>query len=131
MVNFTKEFNAASAHLIPDTPCQVHLEAFNDRTFKFKVLTPPTSWFIKKCLALPPAGPKRPDGKGASKPGTEVLGYISLQEVYEIAVAKQKDRPTIPLQAICRQVVGSCNSMGVEVINMEYEGAEEAAAAPA
>jgi len=38
----------------------VVLEAFADRSYKFIVKPPPTSWFIKKAAGIP---------KGSDKPG--------------------------------------------------------------
>ena len=69
---------------------------------------------IKKCLKLPADG-KKPDGKGARRPGSEVVGWISPQEIYEISKIKHADRPEETLINICKGVVGTARSMGVEV----------------
>lgn len=69
--------------------------------------TPPASYFIKKAAGLT---------SGANKPGHEVVGKISLKHVYEIALVKQLDLPSMPLKSICKSIIGSCRSMGVAVV---------------
>ena len=69
--------------------------------------TPPATYFIKKAAGL----------SGASqKPGHQTIGTISLKHVYAIAEAKQKDTPNVPLEAVCKGVIGTCRSMGVKVV---------------
>lgn len=47
------------------------------------------------------------------------MGTIHVKQVYEIALAKQQDEhlKRMSLEVLCRQVMGSCRSMGVEVVN--------------
>ena len=47
-----------------------------------------------------------------------MAGKVSLRHVYEIAVIKQKDPAfvRIPLESICKTIIGSARSMGIEVI---------------
>ena len=80
------------------------------RTFTFTTKTPPTSWFIKRCAKI---------DTGAKRPGHETVGKIHVKQVYEIALAKQQDEHLrhIDLEMLCRQVMGSCRSMGVDVVN--------------
>jgi len=56
-----------------------------DRTFHFELRTPTTSWFL-----LNAAGVEKKKGKlkGASCPGSETVGTVSLKHVYEIAKIK-------------------------------------------
>ena len=58
---------------------RVCLKAYVDRSFKFVVKPPPTSWFIKKAAGLP---------KGGDKPGQNVAGRVSIKYLYEIAKVK-------------------------------------------
>jgi large subunit ribosomal protein L11 len=37
-----------TTHIRGDVPMKVKLTAFTDRTFKFKIKPPETSWFLKK-----------------------------------------------------------------------------------
>ena len=104
----------------PGIPVPVRLTAFKDRTFQFTTQTPPTAWFLKKCANIE---------KGSSRPVLEVVGKVTLKQVYEIASIKKTDMHLnhIPLEHLCRSVVGSARSMGLEVIT----GRERAKAATA
>ena len=52
MAEFCKQFNEKTKIYEKDTPIPVELCAFSNRSFTFKVKTPPTSWFIKKCAGV-------------------------------------------------------------------------------
>ena len=68
--------------------------------------TPPTSYFVKKALSIE---------SGSKRPGHTSGGQIQLQQVYEIAKVKQQDQPFKSLEAVCKSVVGTCKSMGIQV----------------
>jgi len=53
------------------------------------------------------------------RPGHDKIGKVHVKHVYEIAKIKQRDAHMahISLQAICRCVVGSAHSAGLEVVN--------------
>jgi len=50
--------------------------------------------------------------------GHEVVGRVSLRHIYEIAKVKQKDTnlSDLSLESVCKCVIGSARSMGIEVI---------------
>ena len=50
--------------------------------------------------------------------GHEVLGRVSLQHIYEIAKVKKQDPgfANYPLESVCKCIIGSARSMGIEVI---------------
>ena len=52
MAEFCKQFNEKTKLYEKDTPIPVDLSAFSNRSFTFKVKTPPTSWFLKKCAGV-------------------------------------------------------------------------------
>ena len=118
MAEFVKQFNDATSSYKPNTPLPVKLSAFSDRTFSFVVQTPPTSELVKQAAGIK---------AGANRPGSEVVGYITPQAVYEIAKMKQRDetRSFYPLEGIAKSVVGTCNSMGVVVRDEVEEGEGE------
>ena len=96
--------------------------AYVDRTFSFEVRAPTSSWFLKKAAGLQ---------KGATNPGVDVVGKLSVKHLYELAKArvtrgpaltaclahpappsaqvKQKDpgMEHLSLQAIARSLVGT------------------------
>ena len=78
---------------------RVILQAFVDRSFKFIVKPPPTSYFIKKAAGLE---------KLSNKPGHESCGRVSVKYIYEISKIKQKcdaDLVEHDLEGICQQIV--------------------------
>lgn len=60
---------------------RVHLTAFDDRTFKYSIAAPSATWYLKRVTGL---------AKGATSPGKEVVGNVSLRALYEIAMSKKK-----------------------------------------
>ena len=74
---------------------RVILKAYVDRSFRFIVKPPPTSYFIKKAAGIE---------KGSNKPGHETAGRVSVKYIYEIAKLKQKldaDLAEHDLEGIC------------------------------
>ncbi|CAM9498646.1 unnamed protein product, partial [Phaeothamnion confervicola] len=110
MMEFCKQFNAKSAHIKQEIPVPVLLTAYSNRTFDFILKSPSTTWLLKRAAGIE---------KGAGKPGTEVSGTIGLKAIYEIAKIKHSDGHMwhLPLDGICRSVVGSARSMGLSVVN--------------
>lgn len=108
MMEATKAFNARTESMKEGIPVPIVLTAMSDRSFDFVVKTPQTSWLIKKAAGIE---------KGSSNPGSEVAGSISLKEVFEIAKIKHKDEHMhhIPLRSMCKLVMASAKSMGVDV----------------
>ena len=51
MMKFCDEFNKRTSHIRPDVLLKVRLTAFDDRTFKFQVKPPETTWFLHKICA--------------------------------------------------------------------------------
>ena len=57
--------------------------------------------------------------KASPKPGHEDGGRVSVKYLYEIAKIKQAVDPDLAehdLEGICRMMLGTCKSMGVEVV---------------
>ncbi|KEF55590.1 uncharacterized protein A1O9_08340 [Exophiala aquamarina CBS 119918] len=114
-IDFCKEFNARTAHITPGIPLPARVIVRPDRSFSFEVRTPMTSW-----LLLQACGAKMVKGKirGAHKPGTEIVGTVSLKHVYEIAKIKQSEMrlSNLPLYGLCRSVIAQAGSIGVQVV---------------
>lgn len=65
MAEFCKQFNEKSETMYDKgTPLGVELSAFSDRTFKFEVRSPPTSYLIKKAAGIK-EGPNHPSPEHA------------------------------------------------------------------
>ncbi len=106
IMEFVKQFNAASKDFEPGTILPVVITIYQDRSFSFVLKTPPVSYLLKKA-----ANAKA----GASDPKRQKVGKVSLEQVEEIAKMKLKDMNTKDLKAAMRQVVGTAKSMGIEV----------------
>jgi large subunit ribosomal protein L11 len=120
MAEFCKQFNERSVTMYKnDVPLSVRLHAMSDRSFTFDLRTPPTSWLIKQVCGMK---------KGPSNPNPEVAtAYITPEAIYEIAKIKQTDDHMwhLPLEGICRQVIGTAKTLGVQVREAEDEDTEE------
>ena len=51
--------------------------------------------------------------------GKEVVGSVTLKQVYEIAKIKKEDKVfrNVPLEGICKTIIGSARSMGIEIVS--------------
>src|SRR5581483_1903979 len=63
IMEFCKAFNAQTQKMEPGMPIPVVITAFSDRSFTFKMKTPPASFFLKKAAKIT-SGSKTP-GRGA------------------------------------------------------------------
>lgn len=95
-------------------PCRVTVRP--DRSFHFEVRTPQTSWLLRNAAELPEG--KKGHKKGASRPGHEIVGTISLKHIYEIAKIKQSELRLsgLPLEGLCRSIIFQAKSIGIDVI---------------
>lgn len=110
MMEFCKSFNDRTGAYVADTPMRVHLTAYADRTFDFKVLSPDVTWFLKRAARVE---------RGATAPGHDSAGEVGLRSVYEIAVAKRRydeDLDVVPLPSLVRSICSTAKSMGLKVV---------------
>ncbi len=107
IMQFCKDFNAASADMEKGSPVPVVLTIFADRTFTFEMKTPPVSHFLKKAAGIP---------KGSQTPGKGSAGRVTRDQVRSIAEQKLKDLNAGDVDAAMRMVEGSARSMGLEVV---------------
>ena len=110
LMDFCKAFNDQTSTIKEGLPIPVKVTAFEDRTFTFDWFYPRSTWFLKQAAGLE---------KAANRPGHEIVGRVSVQQIYEIASLKIKDfekkHKTISLRTLARSLVGTCRSMGIEV----------------
>lgn len=86
-------------------PVTVSVDA-STKTFEVEVGSPPTSALIKKEIGL---------AKGSSNPKAEMNANISMEQVKKIAEMKVGSMASHSLESAAREVIGTCNSMGVMV----------------
>ena len=106
IMQFCKEFNAASQAMEPGSPIPVVITAYQDKSFTFEMKTPPVSFFLKKAAKLE---------SGAKAPGRDKVGKVTKAQVKEIAEQKMKDLNCSTVEAAMRMIEGSARSMGIEV----------------
>jgi large subunit ribosomal protein L11 len=95
-------------------PCRVTVRP--DRSFHFDLRTPQTSWLLLNAVDAPLN--KKGKRKGASNPGHETIGNISLKHVYEIAKIKQSELRLsgLSLSGLCRSIIFQAKSIGINVV---------------
>ncbi|KAI0111308.1 ribosomal protein L11 [Daldinia grandis] len=115
-MDFCKEFNARTAHIIQGTPMPTRVTVRADRSFHFDVRTPQTSWLLRNAADLPVS--KKGKRKAASQPGHEIVGTVTLKHIYEIAQIKHTELRLsgLSLEGLCRAVIFQAKSMGIAVV---------------
>ena len=106
IMGFCKEFNAATQGMEPGAPCPTIITYYQDKSFTFVVKTPPASFLIKKAAKLK---------SGATNPGRETAGSITVKQLREIAEVKMPDLNANDVDAAMQIILGSARSMGIEV----------------
>jgi large subunit ribosomal protein L11 len=102
---FCQKFNEATkdqaGNIIP-----VVITIYEDRTFEFKLKTPPVSDLLKKAANV---------SKGSDKPNRKKVGKISKAQVKEIAEKKMPDLNADDIEAAIKMVEGTARNMGIEI----------------
>jgi large subunit ribosomal protein L11 len=106
IMEFCKQFNAATQKLEKGLPIPVIITVYADRSFTFIMKTPPASVLIRKAIGIE---------KGSGTPNTSKVGKISRKQLEEIAKTKTPDLTAANLEAAVRTIAGSARSMGVDV----------------
>jgi large subunit ribosomal protein L11 len=107
IMEFCKAFNAQSQDMEKGAPIPVEITYYQDKSFIFKMKTPPVSFFLKKAANLP---------KGSPTAGRAAVGSVTRQQVREIAEKKMNDLNAVDIDGAVKQVEGSARSMGLEVV---------------
>lgn len=105
--DFCTQFNNATAEMQGDV-VPVEISVFEDRTFDFKLKTPPAAELLKKA-----AGAK----KGAANPLTDKAGTVTKKQIEEIAEKKMVDLNANDIEAASKIIEGTARSMGIKVEN--------------
>jgi large subunit ribosomal protein L11 len=105
IMDFCKAYNAATENqrgqVIP-----VEITVYEDRSFDFKLKTPPASKLILKAAGLE---------KGSGTPPRAVVGSITRAQVREIAETKMPDLNANDVDAAMLIIEGTAKQMGVTV----------------
>jgi large subunit ribosomal protein L11 len=107
IMQFCKEFNAATQGGEVGVPTPVVITVYSDRTFTFVTKTPPTSFFLKRAAKIE---------KGSGTTGRGFVGKVTKAQIREIAEKKMPDLNSPTIESAMAQVVGSARAMGLEVV---------------
>lgn len=103
--DFCNRFNDATRDKMGDVlPVEVFI--YDDRSFDFKVKTPPAAFLIKKV-----AGIKSASTKGSK----EIVGSITRAQLREIAETKLSDLNAYDIESAMKTIEGTARNMGVEI----------------
>lgn len=103
---FCSQFNEATKDKGNDI-IPVEITVYEDRTFDFKLKTPPASDLLKKAAGIE---------KGSGEPHKEKVGKVTKKQIREIAEKKIIDLNADDIEAAMKIIEGTARNMGIEVI---------------
>lgn len=104
---FCKQFNEATKTMTGDiVPAEITI--FEDRSFTFKLKTPPASALLKKAAGIE---------KGSPDPLKQKVGKVTKADIRKIAERKMADLNTEDLDAAAKMIAGTARNMGIEVVD--------------
>ncbi len=103
---FVSKFNEATKDKGEDI-IPVEITIYEDRTFEFKLKTPPASDLLRKAAGIE---------KGSNSPLLTKVGKISKAKIREIAERKMEDLNANDIEAAVKIISGTARSMGIEII---------------
>ena len=105
IAEFCKKFNEATADRRGQvTP--VEITVYDDRSYEFKLKTPPASALLKEAAKV---------AKGSGKPNTEKIGSVTKAQIREIAERKMPDLNAHDIEAAMKTIEGTARQMGLTV----------------
>jgi large subunit ribosomal protein L11 len=116
---FVKQFNdKTNAPEMKGLMLPVVITVYSDRSFEFKIKSPPAAVLIKLAAKIP-AGKKQ--GKEVipadAKKGGKYKGFsLTKKQVEEIAKKKQADLNARDIEHAARIIEGTARSMGITVV---------------
>ena len=102
---FVSKFNEATREKGTDI-IPVEITVYQDRTFDFKLKTPPASGLLRKAAGVE---------KGSGTPLTKKAGKITKQQLRAIAERKMEDLNANDIEAAEKVIKGTARSMGIEI----------------
>lgn len=106
IMNFCKEFNAATAQMSGDVVPAV-ITIYEDRSFSFILKTPPASSLLKKYAKIE---------KGSANPLTAKAGKVTKADVRKIAEQKMIDLNTPDVEKAMKTIAGTAKNMGIDIV---------------
>lgn len=105
IMEFCKAYNEKTADQ-RGTIIPALITVYDDRTFTFITKTPPVAEFLKKAAKVE---------KGSATPNKTKVGSVTSDQVREIAEKKMDDLNATSIEAAMQTIIGTANSLGIEV----------------
>lgn len=103
---FVKKYNDATGKMEGEI-VPVEITVYEDRTFEFKLKTPPASDLLRRAASVE---------KGSGTPNKTKVGRVTKEDIRAIAERKMEDLNADSIEAAMNIVAGTARSMGIEVI---------------
>ncbi len=102
---FCQRFNDATKSQIGSTiPAEITI--YEDRTYEFKLKTPPASELLKKAAGIE---------KGSGTPNKIKVAKITKEQLRKIAEQKMPDLNADNIEAAMKIIEGTARNMGIEI----------------
>ncbi|KQU36314.1 MULTISPECIES: 50S ribosomal protein L11 [Nocardiaceae] len=105
IMEFCKAYNAATesqrGNVVP-----VEISVYEDRTFDFKLKTPPAAKLLLKAAGV---------AKGSGEPHKTKVATVTMDQVREIAKTKAEDLNANDIDQAAKIIAGTARSMGITV----------------
>ena len=102
---FCTKFNDATRDKMGDI-LPVEISLYDDRSYDFKLKTPPAAFLLKKYAKIQ---------KGATKGKNETVATISRDSLKEIAETKMADLNAYDVDAAMKIIEGTAMNMGIKI----------------
>ncbi len=103
--DFVSQFNEATKDMGGDI-VPVEITVYEDRSFIFKLRTPPASDLLRKAAKIE---------KGSGEPNKNKVGKVTKAQIREIAERKLPDLNTNDVETASKIIEGTARSMGIDV----------------
>jgi large subunit ribosomal protein L11 len=104
--DFCDAFNEKTKELPKGIPVYTTIYVMKDKSFTFRFNTESATDRIKKMLKLE---------LGSQTPGRTTVASLTMEQVRKIAEEKLRDTSTDSIEKMCKTIVGTAKSMGIEV----------------
>ncbi|GAB2730131.1 50S ribosomal protein L11 [Nocardia thraciensis] len=105
IMEFCKAYNAATesqrGNVIP-----VEITVYEDRSFDFKLKTPPAAKLLLKAAGVQ---------KGSPEPHRNKVATVTMDQIKEIAKTKQEDLNANDIDQAAKIIAGTARSMGITI----------------
>jgi len=103
--DFVKKYNDATGQMQGEI-VPVEITIYEDRTFDFKLKTPPASDLLRRAAGVE---------KGSGIPNKTKVGKVTREDIHKIAERKMEDLNTDTIEAAEKIIMGTARNMGIEV----------------